>query len=78
MTDRQLTENEQLTPDEWRRRYAARIMEVQKWPEHAAIQESREALDSCGHLGDIAPIFRNDPEGAADEDMSSWSDDSDE
>ena len=62
---------------EWKRRYAAHIMKVASWPEVAAMQNAEAAaaeLKECG----MFEGFENDPEEAADEEMSNWDDDGDE
>jgi hypothetical protein len=68
--------SEQITEAEWKRRYAARLMEHGGMPEAPAVQrgesayevamEDYRAFPGCG----IA-----DPEGMADEEMSCWEDD---
>lgn len=61
-----------ITPQEWMRRFAARIMEVQKWPERAAMEYAQESFMD---FHEMAELYRDHPEDAADEDMSSWDDD---
>lgn len=61
--------------DEWKRRYAAHIMKVAEWPEVAAIQNAEAAAEE---LNGIWEGFGNDPEGAADAEMSHWDDDGNE
>lgn len=58
---------------EWKRRYAARIMAVASWPEISAMNAA-EAVD----FDDMDEEFRADPELAADEEMSCWTDDGDD
>ena len=65
------TEN-QMSPQEWMSRFAARIMEVQKWPEQVAMEYAQESFMD---FHEMAAIYRDCPEDAADEDMSSWDDD---
>lgn len=77
-----------ISRDEWMRRYAARIMEVAGWNEHAAIdagrvgaeeheRNERAAGNAVAWLG--GPVGKFDtPEEQADEEMSNWEDDGDE
>lgn len=60
---------------EWKRRYAAHIMKVAEWPEVAAIQNAEAAAEE---LNGIWEDFENNPEGAADAEMSHWEHDGDE
>jgi hypothetical protein len=60
---------------EWQRRFAARIMEIAKWPEIPAIQCAESAV---AEMDDMWDDYKDDPEGAADEEMSNWTDDGDE
>lgn len=67
-----LTE-ETLSQEEWLRRYKARIIdEADVTPECA--QECADAAT----FAELAEGWENDPEGAADEEMSYWMDDGDE
>lgn len=59
--------------DEWRRRFAARIMEVTKWPDKPAMDYAASI-----ELTELDDEFRDNPELAADEEMSCWTDDGDE
>ena len=74
-----------ITRDEWKRRYAARIMERAGWDELAAMKaaelgadEYEESESACG----IDVVWwggpsgaTNTPEDVADEEMSYWTDD---
>lgn len=65
-----MTKENDLTEQEWKRRYAARIMAVAKWPDKPAMQTAEDAAE----FEDMSEYFRNHPEAAADEDMSCWDD----
>lgn len=59
-----------MTREEFERRYKERIMEVMKiGPEFA--QQCFDAVD----YDDVVCDFEHDPEGAADDEMSYWSND---
>jgi len=61
--------------DEWKRRFAARIMLRADWPEVPAMQCAEAAV---AEYDDFQEDFQSDPEAAADEEMSCWSDGGDE
>lgn len=65
---------DEIPVEEWKRRFAARIMDVAKWPEWPAMQ----AADAAADFDDMMEEYHHDPEGAADEEMSNWGDDGDE
>lgn len=72
-------EVEVIDPAEWKRRYAARLMERGAMPERQAIACGEEAyaearVDYLANLDDRMV----DPVGAADEEMSHWENDGDE
>lgn len=74
-----------ITRDEWKRRYAARVMEGAGWDEMAAMKaaevgadEYEESERACGN--DVVwwggpSGATNTPEDVADEEMSYWTDD---
>ncbi len=75
-----MTTTDALTRDEWMRRYAARVMERAGWAERPAIVVSRASADTEeeeARADGRAPAWV-DPEGAADSEMSYWTDDEDE
>lgn len=56
-----------MTEEEYLRRYAARIKE------RTGLTD--EAADACAHavpFEDLSEMFEDDPEGAADEELSYW------
>lgn len=74
-----------ISREEWTRRYAARLMTVAAWPEHAAMDAARVGADLYeedewqpnklvvwwgGPSGE-----HMSPEDSADEEMSNWTDD---
>lgn len=61
--------------EEWQRRFAARIMACASWDEIPAMQCAEAGFEL---MVSEAPEFVLDPEGAADEEMSCWTDDGDE
>jgi hypothetical protein len=61
--------------EEWQRRFAARIMTCASWDEIPAMQCAAAGFEL---MVSEAPEFVLDPEGAADEEMSCWTDDGDE
>lgn len=71
---------EQLTREEWMRRYAARVMEGASWDERPAMLAAKAAAE--GEEAEAAEEGRAvswvDPEDAADIEMSYWTDDGDE
>lgn len=66
-----------MTKDEWKRRYAARIMEQAEWPEVPAIQASEVAAQEYERMERAAgnAIVWERPEQDADDEMSYWEDD---
>lgn len=68
-----------LTDAEWKRRYAARLMERGGMPEKPAIEAAadayREAVKDYGFSMDDGLI---EPEEAADEEMSYWENDAED
>jgi ribose 1,5-bisphosphokinase PhnN len=68
-----------ITRDEWKRRYAARIMERADWPEMAAIDASEVAAQEFERMeraaGNAIDWNAECPEWAADEEMSYWEND---
>jgi hypothetical protein len=73
MTDRQITADENLSDEEWLRRYDARITERSGYEgSYSTTTGARETLDMFREDGDP---FVNAPEDAADEEMSNWDDD---
>lgn len=57
-----------IQKDEWLRRYAAQIVK--------RANVSPELADECAHAAPfevLSEMFEDDPEGAADEEMSCWS-----
>ena len=72
-----------MDKEEWKRRYAARIMEKAGWPERAAIAAAQAGADwyeecehqECERNGGTEFSWKS-PELEADEEMSSWTDDS--
>lgn len=67
--------NPLLSPEEWKRRYAARIIACASWNERAAMHCAEAGYEV---MRDGCEEFADDPEGAADEEMSCWTDDGDE
>lgn len=61
--------------EEWQRRFAARIMACASWDEIPAMQCAEAGFEL---MVAEAPEFVLDPEGAADEEISCWTDDGDE
>lgn len=59
---------------EWQQRFAARIMKHADWAEQPAMQAAESGYE---YMTTESPEFANDPEGAADEEMSCWTDDGD-
>lgn len=64
-----------IAQDEWQRRFAARIMACASWDEWPAMQCAEDGYEM---MMSESPEFATDPEGAADEEMSCWTDDGDE
>jgi len=75
----------EITRDDWKRRYAARIMDRAKWDECSAVaaseagasayEESERAAGNTVIWWGVAPGSDLTPEDAADEEMSYWTDD---
>lgn len=65
-----LTEETRLSDDEWLKRYDAQITKRSDY-------QGSYSHDTSAGL-EMRDSFENDPEGAADEEMSYWGDDSDE
>lgn len=61
---------EPLTEDEWMRRLRARLLERGG--------DGADQVADCCSYAEWREGFENDPEGAADEEMSYWTDDGDE
>lgn len=59
-----------MTEEEWRDRYAKRIAEQAGWPEKSARKFAKDALP----FTELSEGYEDDPEGAADMEMSYWSD----
>lgn len=70
MTDRTLTEETRLSDKEFMRRLRARLVERGG--------EGAEAVADAVTVGEWRECFENEPEAAADEEMSYWTDDGDE
>jgi hypothetical protein len=68
---------EEITPDEWRRRYAARLMDRGGMPERAAIECARETWQMVRDDLEADGSFIG-PEDAADMEMAEWEDDGEE
>ena len=66
-----------LDIEEWKRRYAKRIMDCASWNEVAAMQNAEAAAQDLKECG-MFEGFEDFPEDAADEEMSNWDDDGDE
>lgn len=67
--------DERLSDEEWLRRYDARITERGGFEGSFSTTTGRsETLDQFREFGDP---FDNEPEDAADEEMSNWDDDGD-
>lgn len=64
-----------ISKEEWQQRFAARIMKYADWAEQPAMQAAESGYE---YMTTESPEFANDPEGAADEEMSCWTDDGDE
>lgn len=62
--------NTKLTEEEWMRRLRARFIE--------RAGEGADAVADAVTFAEWADGFEEDPEGAADEEMSNWTDDGDE
>jgi hypothetical protein len=67
-------ERTEITDAEWKRRYAARLMERGGMNEWAAIQCARDAYQEARSDTDADGSFIG-PEDAADEEMSYWTND---
>lgn len=65
-----MTKEKALTEDEWMRRLRARLVE-------RAGPGADEVADAAS-FAEWSEGFEDDPEGAADEEMSYWTDDGDE
>lgn len=70
-----------LSAEEWKRRYAARVMEVSGMLEHQAIEVARvgrELYDEeVREYGQDSADVWGGPEDLADQEMSCWDDDGD-
>ncbi len=75
-----MTTPEALTREEWMRRYAARVMERASWDERPAMMVAQAAADGeeLGASEEGRAVEWKDPEDAADDEMSYWTDDGDE
>jgi hypothetical protein len=68
-----------ITTSEWKRRYAARLMERGGMPEVPAIQCAEAGYETALEDFNASPSDGlMDPVEAADEEMSCWEDDGDE
>jgi hypothetical protein len=70
MSDRTLTEETRLSDEEYMRRLRARLIECGG--------EGSDAVAEAVAVDAWREDFDNDPEGAADEEMTYWEDDGDE
>lgn len=71
-----LPTDERLSDEEWLKRYDARITLRGEFDgSYSATTGARETLDMFREAGDP---FENEPEDAADEEMSNWDDDGDD
>ena len=66
-----------MTPDEWKRRYAARMMLMTDAPERAAIEAAEAGFEYATEAWGKFSAEWEGPENAADEEMSYWEDDGD-
>jgi hypothetical protein len=66
-----------LAREEWKRRYAARIMDRAGWAERTAMlaAEAGAEMFEADPLRCGKPVVWEQPEEEADEEMSCWSDD---
>ena len=72
-----MTTTETLTREEWCRRYAVRVMEQAHWDERPAMMAAQVGAESEEQHAreEGRPVEWKDPEGAADSEMSYWTDD---
>lgn len=64
-----------ITPEEWKRRYAARLMTAGGMAEKPAIECAQAAWEEDGDAGLLDGSDGLSPEDCADEEMSWWEDD---
>lgn len=67
------TQTERLSDEEWLRRFDARITERSGYED--SYSHATGAKDTIEQFREAGDIFENDPEDAADEEMSYWDDD---